>query len=81
MNNEMRKAFEKEVLVKKGSVQILDNGEYYIPTIQVYWTTWQAACKWMQEEQIKRDAEICDKNTKKFPACICAELIRNQEKV
>ena len=41
---------------------------------------WQAACKWMQEEQIQRDAEICDKNTKKFPACICAELIRNQDK-
>ena len=71
MNNEMREAFEERYPVSWNGVVIT----------QLHFEVWQAACKWMQEEQIQRDAEICDKNTKKFPACICAELIRNQEKV
>lgn len=51
---------------------------------------WQAACKWMQEKQIEKDAEICveiaakhDKPTRSeemYGATECEEAIRNQER-
>lgn len=47
---------------------------------------WDKACKWMQEQQIQRDAEICETKEREqshdrpWICSMCAEAILNQER-
>ena len=65
MNDEMREAFEKLIkdefpALSVDLLKVREDGKYFdMPTWQhLQWFI--NGCKWMQEKQINKDAEICD---------------------